>query len=128
MSNCIRILKGEEVCFFPDEIDIEGFKALMAKAKNHSSTDGTEWTREKGEQTMAWWFLSNSAADHRGVAIWFGCGRSSHTWRDFQGTLSVLKQFIKKPKTHRFTCSDESDGFEHPFKMKVEFQTGKISD
>lgn len=116
MSNCIEIVRGRKVVFLKDEIDIEKFKVLV------DSVAGLPAAPTERDGNIAWWFLQrNSLVDQRGVVINFSEGRSSHTWRDFEATLEVLKGFMKKPKHHHFVVSDEFDDFRSQSALDVEF-------
>jgi len=117
MSNCIDVVKGEKVVFFPDEIDIEKFKALVDSVANLPKAP------EEKDGYYAWWFLQrNSAVDQRGVVIRFGQGRSTHTNRDFDGTLLTLSKFMKKEKYHVFSVTDEGDGHRKVYTQTVKFK------
>jgi hypothetical protein len=126
MSNCITLHRNQKVVFLSDEIDVEGFKAMMATAKDRDYKKGS-LTPEEVDAYYAFWFLRDcSFADRRGVIICFGEGRSSHTNRDFEGTLKILSRLIKKPKYWRFVATDEFDGHKRAFWINVEFQRGVI--
>ena len=124
MSNCIQLVDNESVVFTPDEIDVDAFKALVASSKKHDYKQ--PFTPEIGKANCAWWFLETNhhVIDGKGVMIEFGCGRSSHTWRDFRGLLSTLAPLMKKAKYHTFWASDEFDGFKDVFKIKLNFKVG----
>lgn len=128
MSNCIQLYHTrqatDKVVFFRDEIDVEGFKAFLARAERSRSDDPPV---EEREREMAWWFLqANTLVDHRGAVIRFGQGRSSHTWRDLRGTVDILKRFVKKTKYHRFVATDEADGHRKAFWLDIEFHRGAV--
>lgn len=125
MSNCIWFHQAQgktnKVVFLKDEIDVAGFKAMVATARDVKT--GSTLTDEEVGAYYSWWFLQdNHIADARGVVIFFGEGRSTHTHRDFEGLMKVLQPFLKKPKYHTFCITDEFDGGQKMFFMDVEFK------
>jgi hypothetical protein len=131
LSNCIDILKGDEVVFLADEIDIKGFERLVNNAKDlihEAGKSGNDFTQEELSSNMAWWFLQkNSDICDEGVVIRFGHGRSTHTNRDFKGVIQTLIPLIKRVKRHKFQITDEFDGHRQRFWMTVEFKSGSVS-
>lgn len=128
MSNCIHLIKNQRVVFTEDEIDIEKFWETYEKVEH------LENAPKPLEQNIFWWFLQKnsvvifpeSAADGKGfVEIFFGYGRSTHTWRDFFITLDVLAEYILRPKKHEFILTDESDGFRQPSRAEIDFAVGR---
>lgn len=125
MSNCVDLWR-ETVVFLSHEIKLDEFKQLVQTAPeirlNHTLTD------LECDQYEAWWFLQKNTVFHPDgwCAIRFGRGRSSHTWRDLQGTLSTIAKFMKRVKHHKFVASDESDGHAKRYWLNVEFKGGKI--
>lgn len=138
MSNCISFDSGS-IKFSPDEFDVETFVRHMrepAITERHPEGGMFGAPPTIGENFNSrvyhgWWFLHNAWRFEDGdgkIRIDFGTGRSSHTWRDFKGTLEVLRTYVKKPKVKVFTMRDESDGFKHWFMAKIDFQNAKVSD
>ena len=124
MSNCIQLVDNESVVFTPDEIDVDAFKALVARSKQYDYKE--PFTPEIGKANCAWWFLETNhfIVPGKGIMIEFGCGRSIHTWRDFRGLLSTLAPLMRKAKYHTFIATDEFDGFKKRFKIKLNFKEG----
>lgn len=125
MSNCLHFLRYSP-CFNSDDMDIEGYKRFI---QSIPATEIYREAREKlgegSDEMMGWWFLARNSEFHDYfVQIHFGRGRSSHTYRDFQGTLDVLKQFILRNYFYTFKCTGEEDGFAHPFDWRVNFKQG----
>ncbi len=124
MSNCVEI-KRQDVWFGAEEIDIPKFRELVDRVNLlPQPPDGLK----DRDGYFAWWFLSSNVEfGLAGLVIHFGRGRSSHTWRDLQGTLMVLGQFMLKPKKHVFRIADELDGFESWGWCKVGWdENGKV--
>lgn len=116
MSNCIDI-DNCAVAFTHQEIDIDRFDAFLKAAVKDS---------------MAWWFLQTNTRIVRSgklgaVEISFGWGRSTHTNRDFRGTIEAIRPFMLRNKNHTFLVKDEFDGMKETFRVPVEFRTGSIS-
>ena len=120
MSNCIMFENGSEQVSFPkDSFDVEEF----LKTYN-------EKIIEKNEYGNVWqWFLFGnwSILDHK-LVISFGRSKSSHTWRDFDGTIRELSKFIKKPVKHKFIISDEMDDFKSFGVYDYTINKGTFSD
>lgn len=127
MSNCIELLDKATVIFLPEEIKIEEFKHLVQTATDQPGL-GQTLTDNQADQYAAWWFLQKNTVFHKDgwLAIKFGQGRSTHTWRDLGHTLRVIAKYMKQVKHHAFIAADESDGFASRFKLKVEFKNAKI--
>jgi len=123
MSNCIEFVKGsDKVVFLKDEIDVVALKALVDSAAPKDKDGGK--TPEERDRYFAWWFLQqNSIIDSRGAVIWFGRGNSTHTNRDFDGTLMLLAKFMKKAKYHTFFITDEGDGHRRVYREDTEFNS-----
>ncbi len=116
MSNCIE-LHNYEVVFSQDEFDVETYLKVLEEHKEHKRTPELD-------DSFCWFLRDNSSVKTntdgiKSIIIRFGKGQSSHTWRDFKWTIWYLNQFIKKPKTHTFTASDEFDGFNQLFPIKI---------
>jgi len=123
MSNCIHIEGNARVHFEPDEIDAQGLKELLDKAEEKVSELNCVSEEIEPDLRLAWWYLPQTKIrEDNSVDIHFGLGRSTHTWRDFRGTLKVINKFVKKPKVHTFQISDESDAFEEVVNSIVVFQ------
>lgn len=120
MSNCIDIVRGGEVTFFFDEIDIPAFKSLVASSRDVGFGN---MTPEEVKIYYAWWFLDHAEVTDASVTIRFGHGRSGHTNRDFKGTIKVLSGFMKKKKFHTFFITDEFDGHKQVFKWSLDFKS-----
>ena len=115
MSNCIE-LANHVVTFTTSEIDVERFRNFLysipkTEPEGHDVGNG------------AWWYLAqNTDFVSDKVVIRFGCGRSSHTWRDFRYVVNkIILPFMKGKKSHRFSCRDESDGFAKAYPLEVTF-------
>jgi hypothetical protein len=124
MSNCIYIY-NPTVQFKPSEINISGLLSLLNSVK--TITDSKDLDLLTPDQCMAWWYLTGNTSYVNGkLYIHFGQGRSSHTWRDFRGTLRVLSKFVIQPKSNIFTMSDEYDGHKTRFHCIVDFKKGDV--
>ena len=114
MSNCVEIREGSVLEFSPDEIDSKALFAFLKKAEELISVDNcVDDTPELVNYRMAWWFLSMNTftgiGDH--VFVRLGKGRSSHTLRDLEGTINLVKTFLKKEKVFMLSIADEGDGY-----------------
>lgn len=122
MSNCIHI-KNNVLVLSDADVDREGFKTLV------SSVVGLKCPPENSvdpKRNYAWWFLSENVVFEPGrVTIHVGEGRSIHTWRDFKGTLALLAEYVRRPRTHVFQVADEYDGFKKYERYTVNLQTGE---
>jgi hypothetical protein len=137
MSNCIEFVSGSSVSFSPDEIDCEELEKFLQPLVSFSEADFQKIRERRAlttELVCGWWFLALNTDlwhDHEGlfteVIIKFGEGRSSHCWRDFQGTLEVLSQFMLREKHRTLVVSDEGDGYKTRHAVDVEFLSGKFS-
>ena len=130
MSNCVTIESRHSVEFRPGQIDSERFRDFLARCEqevnyNNRSKDGVDRRLQ-----MGWWFLSSNTTFkiRGGCTIYFGQGRSSHTWRDFQGTIQLISEFVTADKGWYFIMSNEFDGFASKFKVRVDFRKGVIVD
>jgi hypothetical protein len=128
MSNCIRFTERTKTVVFPPEV-IDGGKlmTLIKEHESHSNYDqihGEDYSDLKGDCMMVYWFLNskNVRFHHGSVTVAFADGRSTHSWRDFQGTIGVINRFLKKEQLHWFTIEDE--GFPGWNTCRVLFQPG----
>jgi hypothetical protein len=92
MSNCITVKSS--TIFPAGLLDVDRFRGLLAEVAPLKAPP------EEFPAYHAWWFLSGSAVMvyPDGSVGWHpgrGC-RSSHTWRDLQGTLDVFSIFAKQ--------------------------------
>lgn len=126
MSNCINIVFKNVVSLKPHEVDAQGLKELITRAEKEVNDKNCVDDNTSGELKVAWWHLSINTQFRKGggVEVRLGNGRSSHTWRDFRGTLNVLKKFIKTPVWIRFGVTDEYDNHETIQRMTVNLQEG----
>ena len=97
MSNCISIVSPEELTFNASKLNIEKFLALMKRAELKINNDNCcKYGDGLDNERAAWWFLSTNykiTEDNRYVKIRLGCGRSTHTMRDFKWTMEILYTF-----------------------------------
>jgi len=107
MSNCIEISGRVLKTFSDSEIDIAALKALIESVQDLPSAP------KSGDEYLAWWFLTSQCHDSTWfsesgsyVTIPFGQCRSTHTWRDFRGTLSLLAKYARKPIKITFMLRD----------------------
>ncbi len=115
MSNCIEIRNGV-VPFHKSILNIPALQNLLASVKDLKTAP------KDNQGYFAWWFLSQNTVIQGDYAfIHFGAGRSSHTNRDFKGTLILLKEFMLRQKTWVFKYTDEFDGHQKVLKWKVDF-------
>jgi hypothetical protein len=100
MSNCMSFRPGAEIWLEEPFVDVmrlhADLKALPA-TKPADAPDGG-----MSDATMLWWFVENAVTlwpdKHRPALAWHvGTGRSSHTFRDFAGTLWTLQKYVKQP-------------------------------
>ncbi len=101
MSNCITV--DGAVKFPAGLLDVVALGALLTKV---STMKESSETGNVFPEYHAWWFLLpdvgaslNVQINADGSVIWYPgvhC-RSSHTWRDFQGTLNTFKLFASQP-------------------------------
>lgn len=126
MSNCIHFIGGAEVVLSKKDISIPHLRALVANAKGWDYQGSP--TDEDGKRNIAWWFLRDNTffEGEESVVIHVGEGRSIHTNRDFQHLLSLLAPIMKREKQHKFIITDEFDGHQQQFLLKVDFRQGKI--
>lgn len=120
MSNCVDILTPRLV-LTSDEINFVKLRDVVA----HTPQQQPAWFNEPGYDKdiyQSWWFLSVEFISTDVLAINLGRGRSSHTWRDFEGFCQWLGQFMLKEKHLVFRMTDESDGHRRSFKHKVVLQ------
>jgi len=117
VSNCIE-LRNHVVTFPEDVIDVSKVRDLLARVPEQMP----RWEEDPILYT-AWWYMATcTTVTDSGVTIRFGCGRSSHTWRDFrQFANQVLLPLFRDGKTftHRFQVED--DGFPGWGPWKVQF-------
>lgn len=121
MSNCIQIY---DVIMIPlDIVDVDGLFNLIdagAQRNEKSVFDGSP-------ESMAYWFLTRDNVRISGdqLVIKLGGGRSTHTWRDFEGTLYLLAGYISGNYYTEVQVSDEYDGFKTrgPFPITL---TGRV--
>lgn len=113
MSNCISIRDGA-VTFSPQEMNLP---ALLLALEVHKDCKGFELHGRDNEMEWACqnaqWFLvkgRNLEVSTRGVRVTFGDGNSSHTWRDFRGTVLFLNKFMLRTKTHVVSLRDDDMG------------------
>jgi hypothetical protein len=68
-----------------------------------------------------WWFVPEPTRSTKSYIVsWIpGTGRSTHTWRDFEGLLVTLHNIGCNVRGD-LTCRDESDWFKKPFRFNVE--------
>jgi hypothetical protein len=108
MSNCVDI-KNPVVRIPNHLIDTAGLRGLIASAEDapYIHEDPPEVKDAKGDRRMAYWFLDGNVLFTRDeVIIEFGAGRSTHTFRDFEGTIQTLRKFIRGPFSYTFQVSD----------------------
>ena len=130
MSNAIA-LERNTVVFTSNEIDLDKVKSLIDKTRTAHPSE------ESNIDAVAWWFFgaknvkfyhNNQGANPPidGIIAKFGEGRSSHTMRDFESTLSIIKPLMLRHKKHTFIVSTEADGFASRHDMAVDFLDAKI--
>lgn len=126
MSNCIDIVYKSVIDLKPYQIDAVGLRNLITKAEEEVNNDNSVSEKVPTDLRAAWWYLSANTVflTRGGVRIFLGRGRSSHTWRDFRWTLSVLKQFIRSPVIVRFGITDEYDNHKSIVRTSVDLQKG----
>jgi len=109
MSNCIEIDRPRPLRLKTQYVDVQGLANLVNRTR--TLPDAPDYKVDPDGHT-AWWFLSTNVHFYTDcVEIYLGAGRSSHTNRDFKGTLALLSKFIVRPVTVPFTFRDEYDGF-----------------
>lgn len=128
MSNCIHLITYK-MTFSASEVDVENLLEQVYKHQNHKSngtTCGSEHSDEAFICRTCYWFLTpkNVCVGGPSLIINVGEGRSTHTFRDFKGTMVLLNRFIKVGLHFTFRCTEEGDGFRHPFDMDVHFKPG----
>ena len=75
---------------------------------------------------MFWWFLSDNVKEvGKEIHIYFGQGRSTHTFRDFIGTVNIINEYYDGEQTVNFIMRDESDAFSKPWKWEIKFKHGE---
>ena len=94
MSNCIYILRGEQIVLKNDEIDIAAFRAAVESAENDS---------------IPWWYLGATQFKGTKVVLNIDSGRSGHTFRSLYATLLFVGRFMKKRKRISFVMKQEDD-------------------
>ena len=126
MSNCIHFIGGAKVVLSKKDVSIPHLRALIANAKQFEYH--TSPTKEDGDRNIAWYFLRDNTffEGDESVVIHVGEGRSIHTNRDFQGLLSVLAPIMKREKQHMFRITDEFDGHQTWYDLRVDFRQGRI--
>jgi len=126
MSNCINIVYKSVIDLKPYQVDASGLRDLITKAEKEVNKENS--FDVPGELHFTWWFLCNAVRfkNNGGVQIRLGRGRSSHTWRDFRGTLGILSQFIKSSVIVRFGITDEYDGFKSIERLSVDLSKGLV--
>ena len=126
MSNCIDIVYGKKVTLSTKEVDGYKLRELLMKAEKEVNCENSSSETIDAELRIAWWFLCRNTkiTPRHGAVIVFGAGRSSHTWRDFKGTLWVLKKFIKKSVIINFGFKDEYDGFKTIERENIDLEVG----
>lgn len=107
MSNCIKFYNDSPFIIPTDALDQEGFKALYNEHYEHQ--------KYKQIPVDDWfcWFVNDSYKRFDGdLRIWFGTGKSDHTWRDFMVTLVKLSGLVLPDHTidAKLNISDEYDG------------------
>jgi hypothetical protein len=118
VSNCIEITNRAVKVFNNRDIDVNALRALVASVCDLPDAP------KSGDGYIAWWFLSTADFDSAGnVSVVFGQGRSSHTWRDFRGTLGVLAKFARRSIRLTFTLRDidwDNNSRPGPFTITLE--------
>jgi len=111
------------VRFGANEINAAKLNQLIRRSDREVSQKNCTDENISPDLRLAWWFLAKNTRfmRHGIVEIHFGAGRSSHTWRDLQGTLETLRSFVVKNKRWRFIATDESDGHREQFNLNVDF-------
>jgi len=125
MSNCIQIENGL-LGFTPEQFDYDGYTALLNRVKD--LPDAPDSGKDL-DGYIAWWFLNPAEKTSHGYGLAIGSGRSSHTVRDFNCTLTTLAKFVTVPENHHlpytFKCRDEYDGYRTLIRYEVDLNTGK---
>lgn len=123
MSNCIHI-HNPKIRLTADQVDLEKLDDLLHRTVGITRDNAFNWPDK--EAMMAWWYLEQNTTITRSTHklyeytdIELGMGRSTHTWRDFRGTMSILAKMLHKPLIFILRLSDESDSFEAKYRATV---------
>lgn len=117
MSNCID-LRNNVVHFPASAIDVLKVRELLDRIPEEMPS----WETDSVLYT-AWWYLATcTVVTDSNVTIRFGCGRSSHTWRDFlQLANMVLLPLFRTGQTHTHFFQVQDDGFPGWLQWQVTF-------
>lgn len=122
MSNCIKIVENSSVIFSNEMIDRNALTELLIKTEEEINKDNCVDPGVDGDLRIAWWFLSSNVEFQDDcIIVFFGDGRSTHTWRDFNATINLINKFVKNDFSHSMYVSDESDGFETIVPLLIKF-------
>ena len=123
MSNCITI-DNPTVRFNPGVLDDQALSGLLNSASENITLKNCTNEELDADERMAWWFLCENTMTFKNgtVVINLGRGRSSHTWRDFKGTLQILSRFVKKDFHYTFQIRDEVDDFDQAENYRIDLR------
>jgi hypothetical protein len=114
MSNCIQI-ELSQVTLNSLQFRVRDYQKLIEGHRPHLERPHAL----PADDYVCWFLAQNSSFQDGSVTIDFGCGRSSHTWRDFRWVIWFLSQYFIIPTRHSFVISDESDGFKRKHTVTV---------
>lgn len=105
MSNCINIY-NPMFTFTCEQFDIPKFQKELEN-HNHKEFECEDW--------FCWFLKENHKIIDDNITFYFGCGNSTHTWRDFEYVMLQLNQWFKQELKLKFELSDEYDNHKCKF-------------